>query len=273
MAKSATGKWVSRVGSSGGGKAYKKTRPGNYYGVLVVIVVLGLVATALARYDYQHPSKGAKGAPPAIGTTWYGALAVEACGKTLPYLSADPTSATGFQVQSDNVIKLDPTSDADSGSNATIGQFANEFPGLIASSVELAIPTSKGKPNSATTYRNGQTCPTGSKYAGQTGQVEYAYWTTLSQSTPTITTNPTSIKFAQYLRVTLAFDPKGVTPAAPSQTTVNEMSAAIIASANTTTTTAASATTTTTIGGTSSTTTTVAPTTTTTLKTTTTTKG
>ena len=28
-----------------------------------------------------------------------------------------------------------------------------------------------------------------------------------------ITTNPGSIKFAQYLRVTLAFDPKGVTPA------------------------------------------------------------
>jgi len=61
VAKSATGKWVSRVGSSGGGKAYKKTRPSNFYGILIVIVVLGLVATALARYDYQHPSKAAKG--------------------------------------------------------------------------------------------------------------------------------------------------------------------------------------------------------------------
>src|ERR1035438_6646526 len=57
VAKSATGRWVSRVGASGGGKAYKKTRPGNFYGALAVIVVLGLVATVFARYEYQHPTK------------------------------------------------------------------------------------------------------------------------------------------------------------------------------------------------------------------------
>ncbi|MFZ1062973.1 MAG: hypothetical protein WAN30_05815 [Acidimicrobiales bacterium] len=245
MAKSATGKWVSRVGSSGGGKAYKKSRPSNYYGILIVIVVLGLVATALARYDYQHPSKGSKGAAPAVGTTWYGALAIEACGTQLPYLTTDPTNSGGFKVETDNVIKLDPVSAADSGANATLAQFANEYPGLIASSVELAIPTSKGTANAATTYRNGQSCPSTSKYSGQSGQVEYAYWTSLSQTKPVITTNPGSIKFAQYLRVTLAFDPKGVTPAPPSQTTVNAMSASIIAAVNTTTTTAASVTTTT----------------------------
>ncbi len=264
MAKSATGKWVSRVGSSGGGKAYKKTRPSNFYGILIVIVVLGLGATALARYDYEHPAKAAKGAAPAIGTTWYGALAVEACGKTLPYLTADPSYTGGFKVQTDNVIKLDPASDADSGNNATLAQFANEYPGLIASSVELAIPTSKGTANSATTYHNGQNCPSTSKYSGQTGQVEYAYWTSLSQTTPVITTNPGSIKFAQYLRVTLAFDPKGVTPAPPTQTSVNEMSASIISSVNTTTTTVSTATTTTVPLNT--TTTTIAQTTTTTAK-------
>ena len=282
MAKSATGKWVSRVGSSGGGKAYKKTRPSNYYGILIVIVVLGLVATALARYDYQHPSKGAAGVAPAVGTTWYGALAVEACGTPLPYLSADPTSVGGFKVETDNVIKLDPVSAADSGANATLAQFANEYPGLIASSVELAVPTSKGTPDTATTYHNGQSCPSTSKYSGQTGQVEYAYWTSLSQTKPVITTDPGSIKFAQYLRVTLAFDPKGVTPAAPSQATVNAMSSSIIASVNTTTTTAATATTTTTLAGTTTTTTkgttsttspSISTTTTTTKTTTTTAKG
>jgi hypothetical protein len=245
VAKSATGKWVSRVGSAGGGKAYKKSRPSNYYGILIVIVVLGLVATALARYDYQHPSKGAKGVAPTVGTTWYGALSVEVCGKALPYLSADPTNSGGFKVESDNVIKLDPTSDADSGTNATLAQFANEYPGMIASSVELAIPTSKGASNAATTFHNGSSCPSTSKYSGQSGQVEYAYWTSLSQTKPIITTDPGSIKFAQYLRVTLAFDPKGVSPAPPTQTTVNAMSASIIASVNTTTTTASTVTTTT----------------------------
>ena len=59
MAKSATGKLVSQIGASGGGKAYKKSRPGNYYAALVVIVVLGLAATVFARYDYQHPAGAA----------------------------------------------------------------------------------------------------------------------------------------------------------------------------------------------------------------------
>jgi hypothetical protein len=263
VANSATGKWVSRVGASGGGKAYKKSRPSNYYGALVVIVVLGLAATLLARYDYQHPSKKATGVAPRIGTTWYGALAVEACGKTLPNLTTDPTVAGGFQVVTDNVIKLDPNSAADAGNNATIGQFANEYPGLIASSNELAIPTSTGKSNPATTYHNGQACPTGSKYAGQAGQIQYAYWTSLAQTKPTITTNPDTIKFAQYIRVTLAFDPKGVTPAPPGQTTVNAMSANIIASVGSTTTTTLLPATTTTVPSTSTTT---SPTTTTTAK-------
>ena len=94
VAKSATGRWVSRVGASGGGKAYKKTRPGNFYGALAVIVILGLVATVFARYEYQHPAKRAAGVPPKIGTTWYAALSIQDCGKYLPYLPAD-TSLKG----------------------------------------------------------------------------------------------------------------------------------------------------------------------------------
>ena len=74
VAKSASGKWVSKVGATGGGKAYKKSRPGNYYGVLAIIVILGLLATVVARYDYQHPAKAATGVAPRVGTTWYAAL-------------------------------------------------------------------------------------------------------------------------------------------------------------------------------------------------------
>ncbi|HTT59852.1 MAG TPA: hypothetical protein VMF33_07365, partial [Acidimicrobiales bacterium] len=70
MAKSNSGKWVSRVGSAGGGKTYQKSRPANYYGALFVIVVLGLALTAFSRYEYDHPTKP-KAAPvvaPAIGS-------------------------------------------------------------------------------------------------------------------------------------------------------------------------------------------------------------
>ena len=270
MAKSATGKWVSRVGSSGGGKAYKKSRPGNYYGILVVIVVLGLVATVLARYDYDHPGKKAKGTPPAVGTTWYAGLSLQACGKYLPYLATDPSSTGGFTVQPADVIKIKPVSDADSGNNATLAQFAIEYPGMIASSTQLAIPGAGGKSNPSTTFHNGTACASTSKYAGQSGQIEYAYWSSFGQKTPTITTNPSSIKFSQELRVAMAFDPKGVTPMLPQQVTVDDMVKAVD-TATTTTTTTTAGTTTTTAGTT--TTTSKATTTTTSKATTTTTKG
>ena len=262
MAKSATGKWVSRVGASGGGKAYKKSRPSNYYGALVLIVVLGLIATVYARYEYQHPASANGGTPPAVGTTWYAGLSIEACGKPLPFLNPDPAFKGGFTVQASNVIRISPVSAADAGNNATLSQFAAEFPGLIASSTELAVPTATGTANAKTTYRNGQSCASTSKYPGQTGQISYAYWTAFGQKKPVITTNPASIKFSQYLRVTMAFDPKGVTPQAPQQTTVNAMFAAAQSTTSTTTTPTIAPATTTTLKG--ATTTTLAPASTTT---------
>jgi hypothetical protein len=223
VAKSTTGKWVSRVGASGGGKAYRKSRPSNYYGALAVIVVLGIGTTVLARYDYQHPHKS-HGTPPAVGTTWYAALRIEACGKALPYLTVSPNFAGGgLDIQPLDVIKVSPNSAADSGSHATLAQFANEFPGLIISSSEIAVPNAAGVATAKTTYHNGNTCPSGTKYAGQAGQVSYAYWTSFGQTKPTVTTNPGAIKFSQYLRVTMAFEPAGVTPAPPAQATVNAM--------------------------------------------------
>ncbi len=257
---------VSRVGATGGGKAYKKSRPGNYYGVLVVIVVLGLLAAVWARYDYQHPAKAKHATAPAIGTTWYAGLSIQACGVTLRDLTPDPTSAGGFILQTNNVIRISPTTAADAGNNATVSQFADEFPGLTVSSSELAVPASNGHADTKTTYRNGQTCPATSKYSGQSAKVVYAYWSSISQKKPTLTTDPTKIKFKEYMRVTMAFEPTGVTPAAPSTTTVDAMVSAGSAAATTTTT--LPVTTTTAAGGTTTSTTTTIP-----LSTTTTSKG
>jgi hypothetical protein len=261
VAKSTSGKWVSRVGAAGGGKAYQKSRPGNYYGILAVIVVLGLALTVYSRYEYQNPvKKHSTAVAPVIGSTRYAALSIESCGKKLSYLNSDPTFKGGFTVALDNVIRLTPASAADAGNNATLKQFAAEFPGLLATSTEIAVPTATGSANPKTTYKNGQLCPSTSKYAGQKGKVVYAFWTTLAQKTPTLTTNPAKIKFVKDLRVTMAFEPTGVTPTPPSATTVDAMFASAITP---TTTTAGIAPTTTTTG--------VAPTTTTTTKNTTTT--
>jgi hypothetical protein len=255
---------VSKIGASGGGKAYKKNRPINYYGTLVVIVVLGMASVVLARYDYQHPVAASAGTPPAIGTTWFSVVNFDICGVNESLLQADPTyKGGGFTVGNDDVIRLSPLSAADSGNNATVGQFALEYPGLVASSSQLAIPLKDGVATAASTYHNGDLCPKNSAYANKPGQIEYAYWRNFGQSTPTITTNPSSIKFSNEMELTMAFVPKGVTPSRP-----NAASVAAMVNANT-----ASAVTTTTVASTSTTSSTTTSTTTTSTTTTTTAKG
>ena len=227
MAKSATGRWVSRVGASGGGKAYKKTRPGNFYGALAVIVVLGLVATVFARYEYQHPGKKPAGIAPKIGQTWYAALSIQACGKYLPFLGTDTTlKGQGMYALQGDVLKITPVSAADSGVNATLSQFGNEYPGLVISTTTMKVPKNVlGTANPATSYTNGQACPSGkgALYPGQTGKVTYAYWKTFGQKKPTITTNPADIKFAPDIRISMGFEPAGVIPKPPLTATSNQM--------------------------------------------------
>jgi hypothetical protein len=259
VAKSATGRWVSRVGASGGGKAYKKTRPANFYGAVALIVIFGLLAVVLARYDYQHPSKHHAGAEPRIGQTWYAGLSIQACGARLPYLTSNATTQTaGFSVLTGDVIRISPATAADAGNNATLSQFADEFKGLLASTNQLAVPTPAGVPNPATSYTNGQACPKGSKYAGQVGKVTYAYWASFGVK-PKITTNPATIKFTNQMRVTMAFEPVNVTPLPPTSKT-NKLMLAYNTAPATTTTIITPVTTTTTK---TSTTTTTTPTTTT----------
>jgi hypothetical protein len=258
VAKSTSGKWVSRVGSAGGGKTYSKTRPSSFYAVVVLIVVLGLALVVFSRYEYQHPVKKVV-VEPAIGTTEFAGFSIQDCGVTLPYLTADTSDKAGFIVGSDNVIRVSPLSAADAGKNATVKTFATEFPGLVATSSELAVP--KSATTAAATFKNGDVCGATTKYSGKTGKVVYAYWTTLGQTTPTLTTNPAKIKFVTDLRFTMAFEPTGVTPTAPTSATEDQM---VLQATTSSTTTTTAPTTTTTAGPT---------TTTTTSGTTTTTKG
>ncbi len=279
MAKSTAGKWVSRVGASGGGKAYKKTRPGNYYGALAVIVILGLSSTVYARYEYQHPAAAStrNGVAPQIGTTWYAALSIQACGKYLPFLSPDKSNKTaGLTILPTNVIRVSPTSAADAGTHATLSQFAAEFPGLIASTSQLSVPTPTGVANPATSYTNGRACPSGkgAKYPGQAGKVIYSY-SKYGQMKPKTTNDPSTIKFSQFLHVTMAFEPSGVLPLAPTQVTIDAMTKYAQTTTSTTTASIPVLTTTTVKNATTttskSTTTTVKNATTTTSKSTTTT--
>lgn len=214
MAKSTTGKWVSRVGASGGGKTYRKNRPMNYYGILGLITIVGLLTVVYSRYQYQNP---ASEIPPVIGQTWYASLSVQVCGDTLPYLPKDERVALqGFNVLEKNVLGLTPQIEEEAGKNATFGKFLEEHAQLTVTANTLKWPE-------GVSYTNGDKCPAGSQYAGKPGHVEIAYWSTLSQPEPTITTDPAALRFSDQMQISVGFVPDNVHPTNPPSETLAYM--------------------------------------------------
>ena len=233
MANSSTGKWVSRVGSSGGGKSYKKSRPGNYYGVVGIICVLGLSSVLYSRYEYQHPVAPVV-AQPAMGTTTYAALAVDACGQILGGMPTDIQLPVGFQVQASNVLKISPSKPAEAGPNATVAKFLSEYKAMAFTPKSFMAPQAFGVATSKFAFKNGQLCPAGSKYAGRPGRAIIAYWKTIA-SKPILTTNAASLHLSSRVLITFAFEPIGVIPQQPTAATVQAMLQAANSSAAPTT--------------------------------------
>lgn len=259
MAKSQTGKQVSRVGATGGGRTYRAQRPTNYYLALGVIIILGLVSVFWARSHYRASASAttASSTQPAVGTTSYAGLAFDVCGTLEPSLLPSASTSTALTAQANGVVKVAPKIAADAGKNATVALFASGYPGLSVTSNSLKIPAN-GQ-SAAVNYSNGQKCPTGTPEAGKAGVVTISYWKNFATTTPTVTTDPTAIHFTSNSLVTVAFLPSGVHAIKPSTTTIQAMLQAPTA---TTTTTQSSTTSTTAPASsttTSSTTTTTKP--------------
>jgi hypothetical protein len=220
VAKSSIGKAVSRVGASGGGRTYGKTRPAAYYFVLSLIVVVGLAAVSYSRYELGHPAS-ATTVYPQLGTTGYFAVGLQACGKVLPDLKTGTDTGTAYTVLANNVVQVSPTTAAESGTNANIGAFISGTAGLKLSTNEITFPNGKG--SVAYTYKSGMTCPAGTKYAGKKAYPEVAYWENDNQNRPSISSDPSAVLLDSNMLVTLAFDPTGVLPAHPTKASINEL--------------------------------------------------
>jgi hypothetical protein len=236
VAASNTGSWVRRVGSSGGGRTYRRRRPINFYGALVLIVVFGLASVGFARYDYRHP--------PAAPTTSYAALYFFTCGSGVPSL---PPSAGDYAQLSDGVVASTTTG------SPTLNQFTSAYPGLELTSSTLQLPATSAKHPHARIYKNGEKCGKGTRHAGKVGQVEIAYWPTLEASKPTLTTDPSSVPLSSRVQITVAFLPEGVTPPRPPESIISAMGSDISSGTTASTTTTSTSTTTTTLGTTSTT--------------------
>jgi len=216
MPRSSTGKWVSRVAATGGGRTYRGQVPVNWYAALILIVILGLVSIVIARHSYQHPHKVVT-AQPAVGTTLYAGLAIDVCGTVQPPLPASTnTNVVSITTPGQGVINVSPKSAAQAGDHATLGTFFVHYPSALLTPTHLEVR--------AKLYTNGKACPTGTPDAGKKGYVTAQVWLdALSNKATAITGNPATFKIPARSLITVGFVPKGAKLPKPAQSVINTM--------------------------------------------------
>jgi hypothetical protein len=262
MARNDAGKWVARAGATGGGRTYRGRTPVNWYSVVALIVVLGVLSVVYSNYEYRR-SASSTTTPPAKGTTWYAALSIDVCGTVQAPLPSNQVttakSGQSFFTTGTGVITISPQNAANGGTNATLGKFVTGYHGLSLTATELQIPNGKKKP---AVYRNGQTCAKGTPDAGKKGEVTAKYWKSAfaSKTKGTVVSgDPSTLRFTQNQLITIGFVPAGTKLGKPGGTVV---SALINAAEGTSSTTTASTVPTTTASTVPTTTASTVPTTT-----------
>ncbi len=256
MANNSTGKWVQRAATTGGGRTYRGQTPVNFYAALAIIVIVGLGLVGLSRYQLSHRTTTSSG-PPTTSQTWYAGLGIDVCGTIEPNLPSNSSkSSGGFTANGDGVITVAPKTSSQSGANATLGKFVDNYKGLELSDTTLQYP---GKSANS----DGDICPKGTPDSGKPGIVIVYTWPNFTSKHGSETPgDPQNLLFQNGQLITMAF--------VPADTTVPKPPAAVITSLITadetgpTTSTTAPSTATSTTAPTSTTATTAAGVTTTT---------
>jgi hypothetical protein len=262
MGRASSNKKVARAAGTGGGRTSGRRVPWSYYGVIALVVVLGLVGTVVSRQRRENQVAQAGTVQPTVGgTPWNEAFAVYECGKFAPNITvkSDPH---GIRSQGDGIIHISPKTKSVAGKNATLGVYTSAV-GMTLSPAEVKLPGGKA-------YNDGDTCE------GGKGHVYVKQFPYAGAPTGTLLKgDPGEIRLADQEELVVAFVPSSKSktiPAPPADVVANLKKLA--ASTSTTTTTVPGVTTTvpgaatTTVPGASTTTptaTTVAPSTATTV--------
>ncbi|MFZ0666099.1 MAG: hypothetical protein WAM97_10110 [Acidimicrobiales bacterium] len=204
MARQDSGKWVSRAGSTGGGRTYRAKVPYRWYSGLALIVILGVFLVGYSRYELFHPQAAPPPVQPTTSDHWVAGLSFDICGKneTLAASPATDASLLSIYTTGNGVLQIEPKSAADAGANATVGLFSAQYKGLTLTANSVGLPK---KP----VYTDGEKCPSGTPDAGKTGQVFSKIWPTLSSSSPSVQNgDPRQVRWQSSLQlVTVAFVP------------------------------------------------------------------
>ena len=240
MGKASSSKKVARAAGTGGGRTSRGRTPWTYFGVLALVVVLGVVGTITSRDRRLAQINNQGNSPPAVGTTWNEGYAVYECGKFVPAIKSaqDPQGITTGP--GDGIIHIHPTVKAAAGKNATLGKFASAA-GMKLNAGELQVPGGR-------LYTDGTSCE------GQPGHVYVKQFAYIGDTTGVVETlDPSSVLLQDQALLTIAFVPssgKAKIPPPPAYVTKNLQKLAP-------TTTTTSSTTTNTTSTTSTTSTTV----------------
>lgn len=150
MGKASSSKKVARAAGIGGGRARRRQTPWGFYGIIILIVILGVAGTVASRQHRDSQINNAGDSAPAVGTTWHEGYAVYECGKFVPAVSTKAADPQGITTRTDGVITIAPSVKAAAGKNATLGKFADAV-GMKLNAAALQVPGGK-------LYQDGTSC-------------------------------------------------------------------------------------------------------------------
>lgn len=151
MGRASSSKKVARAAGIGGGRVRRRQTPWAYYGIIVLIVVLGVVATVSSRQRRDDQINGAGTVAPTVGTQWYEGYAVYECGKFVNAINwKNAPDPQGITTSTEGIIDIKPKVKAAAGHNATLGKFADAV-GMHLNAAELQVPGGHR-------YLDGNTC-------------------------------------------------------------------------------------------------------------------
>ncbi|HWE54993.1 MAG TPA: hypothetical protein VG435_05745 [Acidimicrobiales bacterium] len=235
MGKASSSKKVARAAGIGGGRAHRRRTPWAYYGIIALIVVLGVVGTITSRTQRNNSINSAGDTDPAVGTTTeFEGYAVDLCGK-ISYVPTKGQPTKGITTTTEGVIYINPTTKSEAGKNATLGKFASTV-GMKLNAAEVQIPGGH-------LYLNGDSCEgaaghvyvkefqsttdtAGELYNGDTKHHQFAKL------------DPPDIRLASGKMLTIAFLPasKESSIPAPPASVISSLSGALQAAQSTSTT-------------------------------------
>ncbi|HEX4864418.1 MAG TPA: hypothetical protein VFV02_10110 [Acidimicrobiales bacterium] len=151
MARPSSNRKVARAAGIGGGRTYRGRTPWTYFGVIALILVLGVVGTVTSRDRRLSQINNQGGTEPKVGTTWHEGYAVYECGKFVPAVTkANNPQGITIAANLPGVILVEPKVKAAAGHNATLGKFSAAA-GIKLNAAELGLP-------GGTLYQDGAKC-------------------------------------------------------------------------------------------------------------------